>query len=108
LTIAFDDGRTITVTKTLCIPGIILTEYAAALAQDVPKAEWFLSYNYVRVNSATNVPAYSSNGGSSQIAINFSKYVSGVVDLGGYYNGIVGGYNINASILAVSSVSCPK
>jgi len=74
--------------------------FSIGQAQDVPKAEWFLGYNYIRVNSATNVPAYSSNGGSSQIALNFSKYVSGVIDLGGYHNGVIGGYDIDNTIFS--------
>jgi hypothetical protein len=72
----------------------------AAIAQDVPKAEWFLGYNYVRVNSTSTISSYSSNGGSSQLAINFGKWVSGVFDIGGYHNGVVNGYEIDNTILS--------
>jgi len=67
----------------------------AAMAQDVPKAEWLLGYNYVPINLTTEVPAYSANGRSSQVAIDFSRCVSGVVDLGGYHKGVIDGYNID-------------
>jgi len=70
----------------------------AVFGQDVPKGEWFFGYNYVRVNSTTVVPAFSSNGGSSQVAINFSKYVSGVIDLGAYHNGTISGVPVNNTI----------
>lgn len=71
---------------------------SAAFAQDVPKAEWFLGYNYVRVNSTSTVPAFSANGGSSQLAINVNKWFAVVADLGAYHNGVIGGYSVNNTI----------
>ncbi|HTS65831.1 MAG TPA: hypothetical protein VMH28_27605 [Candidatus Acidoferrales bacterium] len=84
-------------TKIFCL-SLALGFGSAVFAQDVPKGEWFFGYNYVRVNSTTDVPAFSSNGGSSQVAINFSKYVSGVIDLGAYHNGVIAGYSVNNTI----------
>ncbi len=79
---------------------ILLCSGIAAFAQEAPKAEWFLGYNYVRVNSTTKVSSFSSNGGSSQLALNFGKYMSGVFDIGGYHNGVVNGYNIDNTTLS--------
>lgn len=45
---------------------LALMTCASSAAQDTPKAEIFLGYTYVRVNSATNVPAFSANGGGGQ------------------------------------------
>jgi len=84
--------------KTISVLVLVLLCSLTAFGQDVPKGEWFLGYNYVRVNSTTDVPAFSSNGGSSQVAINFNKYLSGVVDLGAYHNGVIGGYSVNNTI----------
>ena len=67
----------------------VLLAAGPVAAQDVPKAEWFLGYNYVRVNSTTNISSYSSNGGSSQLALNFGKWVSAVADIGGYHKNVV-------------------
>jgi len=83
----------------LLLASILLTS-ALGAAQDVPKLEWFLGYNYVRVNSTTQISSYSSNGGSSQLTYNFSKYISGVFDIGGYHNGVVNGYNIDNTMLS--------
>ena len=82
--------------------GLVTALLAAgtATAQDVPKAEWFLGYNYVRVNSTTQISSYSANGGSSQLALNFGKWVSGVFDIGGYHNGVVNGYEIDNTMLS--------
>jgi hypothetical protein len=69
----------------------------AAVAQDFPKMETFLGYTYVRANSATDVPAFSANGGSGQFAYNFSKYFSAVADLGAVHNGDIGGNLIDTT-----------
>src|SRR3954454_12734964 len=86
----------------LLVASILLT-CALGAAQDVPKLEWFLGYNYVRVNSTTQISSYSSNGGSSQLTYNFSKYIAGVFDIGGYHNGVVNGYNIDNTMLTYMS-----
>jgi opacity protein-like surface antigen len=86
--------------KIVSVSVLVLLCSLAAFAQDVPKAELFLGYNYVRVNSTTNISSYSSNGGSSQFALNFGKWVSGVFDIGGYHNGVVNGYNIDNTMLS--------
>ena len=52
--------------KVVCLMVLVLLCSLAAFAQDVPKLEWFLGYNYVRVNSTTRISSYSSNGGSSR------------------------------------------
>ena len=76
------------------VPVVLLFTLAAA-AQDVPTYETFLGYTYVRANSATNIPAFSANGGSAQFAYNFNKWISGVVDLGAVHNGSIGGLAID-------------
>src|SRR3954471_20121098 len=86
--------------KIVCLMVLVVLCSLAAFAQDVPKLEWFLGYNYVRVNSTTQISPYSANGGSSQVAYNFSKYISGVFDIGGYHNGVVNGFNIDNTMLS--------
>ncbi|HTP31467.1 MAG TPA: hypothetical protein VMJ75_04785 [Candidatus Acidoferrales bacterium] len=85
--------------KTISVLVLVLLCSLGAFAQDVPKAELFVGYNYVRVNSTTDVPAFSSNGGSGQLAINFNKYLSGVADFGVYHNGVIAGYSVNNNII---------
>src|SRR5262249_50625618 len=67
---------------------------AIGAAQDTPRAEVFLGYTYVRVNSATDVPAFSANGGSGQFVLNAGKWLGLVADLGAVHNGNIGGYNL--------------
>src|SRR5436305_13542377 len=86
--------------KVVCLIVLVLLGSLAAFGQDVPKAELFLGYNYVRVNSTTQIPAYSANGGSSQFAYNFSKYVSAVFDIGGYHNNVISGYKVDNTMLS--------
>jgi opacity protein-like surface antigen len=88
------------VKKTLTLMVLVLLCGLVAFAQDVPKAELFLGYNYVRINSTTNISSYSSNGGSSQVAYNINPYIAAVFDIGGYHNGVVNGYEIDNTILS--------
>jgi len=66
--------------RVLYAPLFVLLFSSAAAGPAVPKAELFLGNNYVRVNSATEVPSFSSNGGSGQLAINFNKWKGAVAD----------------------------
>ena len=86
--------------RRLSIPWLALMACSAGLAQDIPKAEMFLGYNYIRVNSATSVPSYNSHGGSGQLAINLHRYFSLVADLGGYNNNNVGGAAIDNTLFS--------
>ena len=58
-----------------------------AAAQVTPTAEVFLGYQYTRANSATNVPAFSMNGGSGQFGVNFNKWIGFFMDMGAVHNG---------------------
>ena len=47
--------------KNICLSVmLVLLTCAFSTAQDTPKAEVFLGYTYLRANSATNVPAFST------------------------------------------------
>ena len=85
--------------KSIVLLGMVLQFALAAAAQDMPKMETFLGYTYVRANSATNIPAFSANGGSGQFVYNFSKYFGGVMDLGAVHNGNLGGFTIDSTVV---------
>ncbi len=70
----------------------------AAAAQDVPRAEVFTGFTYTRVNSASNVPAFSANGGGGQFVLNFGKWFGAVADVGAVHNGNVGGYHVDTTL----------
>ena len=57
------------------------------VAQDVPKADLFLGYSFLRANSARNIPAFTNNGGVGTLGLNFNKNVAFEFEFGGYHNG---------------------
>ena len=56
-------------------------------AQDIPKAELYTGYSFVRYNAAAPVNAFTANGGVGSFQFNFNKYISLVGELGGVHNG---------------------
>jgi len=86
--------------KTVSLLVLVLMCGFTAFAQDVPKAELFLGYNFVRINSTSTISAYSTNGGSGQIAYNVGRWVSAVADFGGYHNGVINGKHIDNTIVS--------
>lgn len=69
----------------------------AASAQDVPKAELFVGFTYTRMNSATDVPAFSANGAGGQVVVNIRRWIGAVADLGAVHNGNIGGYHLDST-----------
>jgi outer membrane protein OmpA-like peptidoglycan-associated protein len=69
-----------------------------AAAQDEPKVGAYLGYDYVRFNSATNVPAFSANGGSGQFIYKFNHWLGAVADLGAVNNQNLAGIHADTTI----------
>ncbi len=84
--------------RTSSILALLLIACALAAAQDTPRAEVFLGYTYDRVNSATNVPSFSANGGSGQFVLNLGKWIGAVADIGAVHNGNVGGFHLDTTL----------
>jgi hypothetical protein len=82
----------------LTVIGVPLLFALTAAAEDVPRMETFLGYTYVRANSATNVPAFSANGGSGQFVYNFNKWLGVVADLGAVHNGNISGVHLDTTL----------
>ena len=59
----------------------------ASIAQDVPKAEVYMGYTFVRFNAAAPVNAFTANGGVGSFQYNFNRHFSFVAELGGVHNG---------------------
>lgn len=68
-----------------------------AAAQDVPRVEVFTGFTYTRVNSATDIPAFSANGGGGQFVLNLGKWIGAVADVGAVHNGNIGGYHLDST-----------
>jgi hypothetical protein len=68
-----------------------------ASAQDAPKVGAYLGYDYVRFNSATNVPAFSANGGNGQFIYRFNHWFGAVADLGAVTNNNLNGIHADST-----------
>ena len=84
--------------KSISIIAVVLLCALTAAAQDYPRVETFVGYTYQRANSATNVPAFSMNGGSGQFAVNFNKVIGFVMDLGAVHNGDISGQHLDTTM----------
>src|SRR5690349_8767661 len=95
---SINSGRLIAVKNISLLLASILLTCALGAAQDTPKAEVFLGYTYLRVNSASNVPAFSANGGGGQFVVNIGKWFGAVADVGAVHNGNIGGYHTDTTL----------
>jgi len=84
--------------KSISVVSLALLIALAAAAQDTPIVETYVGYTYTRANSATNVPAFSLNGGGGQVAVNFNHWIGFVMDMGAVHNGNISGYNTDTTI----------
>jgi len=71
--------------RIVCLLGLVLLFGLTASAQDVPKAEGFLGYSYVRVNPGSGISGLNLHGGSGQISFNATNHFGIVADFGGYH-----------------------
>jgi len=83
--------------KSISVSAAVLLFAALAGAQETPRGEVFLGYEFVRFNSATDVPAFSANGGGGQFTLNFTRWIGLVSDLGATHNGNIGGYHLDTT-----------
>jgi len=63
----------------------MLAIYSAA--QEIPKAEVYAGYTFVRFYPNSGVQAFTANGGVGSFQYNFTRHFSFVAELGGVHNG---------------------
>jgi len=85
--------------KILILTVLVLLCGSMAFAGDQPKAETFFGYPYTRVNSASNVPAFSANGGGGQFVVNFNKWAGFVMDVGAVHNGNISDVHLDTTLV---------
>src|SRR6185503_18671103 len=61
------------------------------VGQDMPRADLFLGYSFLRANSARNIPAFTMNGGAGTLGLNINNHVGLEFEFGGYHNGNISG-----------------
>lgn len=86
--------------KMFLVSGFLLLIGAMCAAQEIPKAEVYLGYSFVRVNSAISVPAFTANGGLGSAQYNFNKNFAVVAEFGGYHNGNIGGAQLDSTMFS--------
>lgn len=80
--------------KSLVVVGAALLFSMTAGAWNYPTWEAFAGYNFVRYSpDSPFVPSVNLNGGNGQIAYNFNKWFSGVIDAGAATKGDIGGFS---------------
>ena len=93
--------------RCITVIGLVLLLTFTLAAQDkATQMETFLGYTFTRFNSATNVPAFSANGGSGQFVYNFSNWLGGVADFGAVHNGNI--HNIHLDSTAATFLLGPR
>jgi opacity protein-like surface antigen len=80
------------------IGSVLLFSFAAMAEDEAPRMETFLGYTFTRANSATNIPAFSANGGSGQFVLNFNKWLGAVADMGAVHNGNIQGISLDSTV----------
>jgi opacity protein-like surface antigen len=75
--------------------GVLFLFAWCAYAQDVPRFETYLGYNFTRVNSGINVHAFSANGGLGEIALNFNKWLAVVGSFPSVHNGNISDFHVD-------------
>lgn len=76
---------------------IALAFALVAAAQDIPRFEVYTGFVYTRFNSATNVPAFSANGGTGQFGVNFNHWLGFYADVGSVHNGNISSIHIDTT-----------
>jgi hypothetical protein len=66
---------------------VFLFAIGSSVAQDVPKAEVYAGYMFLRYNASYPVNAFTANGGVGSFQYNFNKHFGIVGELGGVHNG---------------------
>jgi hypothetical protein len=86
--------------KSITVIVAILAFALVAGAQEAPRAEAFMGYDFVRFNpNSAFVPSFNANGGSGQFIYNFNNWIGGVVDVGAVTKGVIGGLSGDATAL---------
>jgi opacity protein-like surface antigen len=84
--------------KTVCMVALgLMVGLCAYAAGDVPQADVFLGYSFMRYNSAQSVPAFTANGGLGTFGWNFNKYIGLEGELGGYHNGNINNHEFDTT-----------
>ncbi len=96
--------------KKLVLLAVLLLSFSIlAVAQDIPKAEIFAGYSYVKLEiDATGNDKTNMNGWDANLAVNGNKYLAFVADFSGEYGDIVIGGQTQGNLKVFSALFGPK
>jgi len=86
--------------KCIRVVGVAVLFALTAAADEWPREEVFLGYNFVRFNPNSGfVPSFNANGGSGQFVYNFNRWLGVALDAGAVNKGVLGGFDINTTVI---------
>lgn len=83
--------------KLFAVAMLVLLVTGAAIAQEYPKAEAAIMYQYVRTSTTGFPEQFNMNGGTGSLTFNFAKHIGLEADFGGSYTGNVRGYDVTVN-----------
>ena len=80
----------------LLITGVALETFG----QSAPVVELGGQYQMLRVGSSNGLPAFTANGGTGSVQVNFLDQIAGVLEVGMVHNGDIQGLQLNSNWLS--------
>jgi opacity protein-like surface antigen len=87
----------ISMRKVACLMGLVLLSALSAAAQDDSRIDIFAGYSFVHTGPGAQLSSFNANGGVASVALNFSSWLSGVVEGGGVHVSKIGGADVDAT-----------
>lgn len=69
--------------KLLALVGLVFLVGSVVVAQEVPTAEAYVGYTFIRVNTSSQVNSFTPSGGLGAFQVNFNKNFGVVAEFGG-------------------------
>jgi outer membrane protein OmpA-like peptidoglycan-associated protein len=86
--------------KCIRVVGVAVLFVLTAAADDWPRSEVFLGYNFVRFNPNSDFfPSFNANGGNGQFVYNFNKWFGLALDAGAVNKGVLNGFNVDTTVI---------
>jgi outer membrane protein OmpA-like peptidoglycan-associated protein len=86
--------------KCIRVVGVAALFVLTAAADEWPRSEIFLGYNFVKFNPNSDfVPSFNANGGSGQFQYNFTKYLGVAMDVGAVNKGVLNGFGVDTTVM---------
>jgi len=86
--------------KCIRVVGVAALFVLTAAADEWPREEIFLGYNFAKFNPNSDVlPSFNANGGSGQFQYNFLKYLGVALDVGAVNKGVLNQTAVDSTVM---------